>query len=306
MNNRGKIRLRSIVYFIVIIIIIWVGIKIYTTYNYYDFVKGVREPEKTTFTRDSETVFSDMHSYRIDNKDYNDAMFYKEIQVTPYTAYRVTCMVKTEDVVNEEDDYIGGAQIAINETTEASEAITGTKDWTKLTMMFNSNSRTSVEIGFRLGGYDEKSKGTAWFSDFKIEEGAIDTDKNWNMACFIIKNMDVSISRNSRVKLTMSQNDIETIKENMQRLKNSIPEISGNKMSITYDVIEIDETLTNISYDEENEYYVSPNDVYELINKYVKKNEYDYIYVAVRMGDLNNGDKVLVHDWIGLRSNGIQ
>ena len=34
---------------------------------------------------------------------------------------------------------------------------------------------------------------------------------------------------------------------------------------------------------------------------YVDKKEYDYIYVAVRLGDLNKSDDVLVHDWIGLR-----
>ena len=303
--NRGRIKLRTIVYFIVILIIIWVGVNIYSTYNYYDYVKGVREVGKTTFTRDSEVTYSDMHSYKIENKDYNDAMFYKEINVIPYTAYKVTCMVKTDSVVNEEDGHTGGAQIAINQTTEVSEAVTGTTDWTKLTLLFNSNSRSTVQIGFRLGGYNEYSMGTAWFSDFKIEEGTVDTDKNWNMACFIIKNMDVTVSGGNRVKLQMSEQDIITVKDNMRRLEQDISEISGGKMTISYDVIEIDEPLTSISYEQENEYYVSPSDAHELIEEYVQKNEYDYIYVAVRMGDLNKSDEVLVHDWIGLRSNGI-
>lgn len=303
--NRGRIKLRTIVYFIVILIIIWVGVNIYSTYNFYDYVKGVREVGKTTFTRDSEVTYSDMHSYKIENKDYNDAMFYKEINVIPYTAYKVTCMVKTDNVVNEENSYTGGAQIAINQTTETSEAIAGTNDWTKLTLLFNSNGRSTVQVGFRLGGYNEYSKGTAWFSDFKIEEGTVDTDKNWNMACFIIKNMDVTVSGGNRVKLQMSEQDIITVKDNMRRLEQDIPELSGGKMTISYDVIEIDEPLTSISYEQENEYYVSPSDAHELIEEYVQKNEYDYIYVAVRMGDLNKSDEVLVHDWIGLRSNGI-
>ena len=303
--NRGRIKLRTIVYFIVIIIIIWVGIRIYSTYNYYDFVKGVREVGRTTFTRDSETTYSDMDSYRVENKDYNDAMFYKEIDVVPYTAYKVTCMVKTDGVVNQTDNYIGGAQIAINETTETSKTITGTNDWTKLTLLFNSNNRSTVQVGFRLGGYNEYSKGIAWFSDFKIEEGSVDTDKNWNMACFIIKNMDVTTETNNKVKLQMSENDVITMKENMRRLEKDIPKLSGGKMTISYNIIEIDEPLTKISYDAENEYFVSPGDVHELIEPYVEKNEYDYIYVAIRTGDLNKSDNVLVHDWIGLRSDGV-
>ena len=73
--NRGRIKLRTIVYFIIILIIIWVGVNIYSTYNYYDYVKGVREVGKTTFTRDSEVTYSDMHSYKIENKDYNCLLY---------------------------------------------------------------------------------------------------------------------------------------------------------------------------------------------------------------------------------------
>ena len=65
------------------------------------------------------------------------------------------------------------------------------------------------------------------------------------------------------------------------------------------------EPLTTISYDEENEYYVNPDDAKALIDSYVTENEYDYIYVALRLGDLNKSSEVLVHDWIGLRSDGI-
>lgn len=308
MNNRGRIRLKTIIYFAFIIIIIFIGKNIYSKYNFYDYVKGVREEGRTSFRRDSEIVYSDMDSYKIENKDYNDAMFYKEIEVEPNTAYRVTCMVKTEDVTNQGDSYVGGAQISINNSTECSEPITGTNDWTQLTLMFNSNSRTSVEIGFRLGGYDEYSKGIAWFSDFKVESGTTDSDTEWDMVCFIIENVDATIGEDGNyrnIDFSMSYEDIKTIKDNMKRFQTSIKEISGNKMSITYDIVEITEPLTSISYDEENEYYVAQSDVKPLIDNYVKRNEYDYIFVAVRMGDLNISNEVLVHDWIGLRFNGI-
>ena len=305
MNDRGKIRISTIIYFIIIILMIYVAVAIYSKYNFYDYIKGVREGGKSSFTRYSEEKYSDeQDSYKIENTDFNDAMFYKKIEVTPNTAYKVTCKVKTENVENKDGKLSGGAQIGINDTTECSRAITGTNDWTELTFMFNSNNRLEVEIGFRLGGYEEYSKGIAWFSDFKIEEGNIDKDKNWNMACFIIENIDLNIN-GKNIKLSMSDRDINTIENNMARLQESIKDISGNKMSITYDIIEIEKPLTTISYDEENEYYIDPDDAYELIDNYVRKNEYDYIYVAVRLGDLNKSSDVLVHDWIGLRSNGI-
>ena len=307
MNNKGKIRVSTIIYLVILIIVIVVAKNMYSKYNFYEYVKGVREEDKTYFTRDSEVKYSEMDSYKIENNYYNDAMFYKNIEVKPNTAYRVTCMVKTENVENEEGKIIGGAQISINNSTECSEALTGTNDWTKLTLMFNSNSRTNVEIGFRLGGYDECSKGTAWFSDFTIEEGSIDQDTNWHMACFFIDNIDVNIGNGNNaknIKLNMSYEDISTIKDNMKRLQDTIGELSNNKMSITYDFINIEEPLKTLSYDTENKYYAGPIDVYPLIDQYVKKNEYDYIYVVVRLGDLEVSDE-LVSDWIGLRSNGI-
>ena len=305
MNNRGKIKATTIVYIVIIIFLILFAKYLYCKYNFYDYTKGIREAGKTSFTRDSKIVYSDEDSYKIENRNFNDAMFYKKIKVTPNTAYKVSCMIKTENVENMEGKYTGGAQISINGTTETSEAITGTNDWKKVTLMFNSNNRETVEIGFRLGGYEEFSKGTAWFSDFELEQGQVDTNNNWHIACFTINNIDANVEGFGKVELELSSRDIATIRTNMRRLQEIIPEMSNGKMTITYDIIQISEPLTSISYDEENEYYVDPNDINELISDYIDDTEYDYIYVAVRLGDLNKSENVLVHDWIGLRFYGI-
>ena len=305
MNNRGKIKATTIVYIVIIVFLILFARALYCRYNFYDYTKGIREAGRTSFTRDSKTVYSDEDSYKIENKSFNDAMFYKKIKVIPNTAYKVSYMVKTENVENMEGKYTGGAQISINGTTETSEAITGTNDWKKVTLMFNSNNRETVEIGFRLGGYEEFSKGTAWFSDFELEQGQVDTNNNWHIACFTINNIDANVEGFGKVELELSSRDIATIRTNMRRLQEIIPEMSNGKMTITYDMIQISEPLTSISYDEENEYYVDPNDINELISDYIDDTEYDYIYAAVRLGDLNKSENVLVHDWIGLRFYGI-
>lgn len=299
-----KINVKAIIYYTIMIIIIIVAWIIYSKYNFYDYTKAIREEGKTSFTRDFATKYSKDNSYKIENKDFNDSMFYKKIKVNPNTPYKVTCMVKTENVVNKENKASGGAQIAINDTTECSRSLSGTNDWTELTFMFNSNNRSEIEIGFRLGGYEEYSKGIAWFSNFKIEEGKPDTDNNWKMACFIIENIDLNVN-NKNIKLSMTNDDIYTIESNMNRLQSSLKELSANKMDMTYEIIRIEDPLTTISYDPENEYYVDPDDAKPLIDKYITQNEYDYIYVAVRLGDLNQSSDILVHDWIGLRSYGI-
>ena len=43
-------------------------------YDYNYFVKGVKETGKTTFSRDSKIKCSKKRSYKIENKEFNDAI----------------------------------------------------------------------------------------------------------------------------------------------------------------------------------------------------------------------------------------
>lgn len=198
---------------------------------------------------------------------------------------------------------MGGAYICIAKTTEHSVILNGTQDWQEVTFLFNSKNREEVDIGFCLGGYEDDSKGTAWFSDFKIESGIGTKGNQWKMACFIFPQINVDVDVNGKIEhvnLKMSDNDIQDLKDNIARFKNSIKSMSNNKMKVTYDLYTIDKPITSLSYDKENGYYVSPEDVHEYINSYIEQNEYDHIYVGIRMADVQNGDTTLTNDWIGL------
>ena len=273
----------------IMIIAIIALVVVYKKYNYNYFIKAVQGKDKTVFTRDSQIKCSEMDSYKIENNDYNDAMFYETIPVISNTPYKVTCKVKVENVENENNNKTGGANICIADSTEHSIMISGTQDWQELTFMFNSKNREEVNIGFRLGSYEEKSKGTAWFSDFKVEVGNAEKGNEWKMVCFIFPEIDVDVQLNSKtqhVRLEMSDTDIQDLKNNLDRFKTSIQRISSNQMKVNYDLYIIDEPITTLSYDNENGYYVSPEDVYDYINSYVEKNEYDHIYVGIRMADI--------------------
>lgn len=295
----------DIIFFIIIIIILFKLFGIYKKYNYNDFTKAENIIGITKFTRDNEETYKYDYSYKLESEDFNDAIFYKKIKVKPNTPYKLTCMVKTSDVVNENEKISGGAQISIVNTTECSESILGSNDWQKLELIFDSKNREEIEIGFRLGGNNTKAKGTAWFSDFKLEQGIKDNSSNWNMACFIIKNVDVNIN-NQNIKLNMGISDIEDMKENMERFKNSAKELSNGKMTVDYDIYEIDEPVKSVTYSEEFAYYLDPSDVKNIIKEYLKKEEYDYIFVAVRLGDNYENVEIPVNDWIGLRRNGFK
>ena len=81
MQSSNKIK--NIIAIIILIIAIVVGSIIYSKYNFNDFTKSVREKGKTSFSRDNKEKYSKVSSYKIENKEYNDSMFYKTINVQP-------------------------------------------------------------------------------------------------------------------------------------------------------------------------------------------------------------------------------
>ena len=295
-NNKYK-NLMSNIFIIVIIIF---AIFVYRKYDYNFYTKGIAEKGKTKFSRDSSEKYDNSRSYKVENKISNDAMFYREISVIPNTPYRITCMVKTKNVVGNDNDPTAGAQICLNGTEEHSEVIQGNTDWTKLEFMFNSNNNNKVQVGFRLGGVLNTAEGTAWFANLQIEEGTLDESNTWNFGVFLIDNASVNINGNLQ-KYSMTMSDKTVVNINLQRLKNSIRNISNNQMNIEYEIIEITEPLTMLSYDEENGYYIGEKDAYKLINKYVKQKEFDHIFVCTNLpleSVLTQNNKLC--EWIGL------
>jgi len=288
---------------IFIIIIIAVGYTIYSKYNFNDYVKAEYNRGSSNFERDSEVKYSNINSYRIENKNLNDAMFYKKIQVLPNTVYKVTCMIKTQNVENEKENADAGAHICLNRTMEKSVNVIGTTDWTKVEFVFNSKNNTEVEVGFRLGGYSGNSKGTAWFSDFNIESGDADTTNTWNFLCLLFDNINVNVQTsngNQNIKLHLTNEDKYDMNLCIQRFQNSLSELSKGKIKAKYELKEITEEIKTMSYDEENGYYVSPIDVQKTIDKYIDEGKYDHIFIAFRTGDINSRNEIPINDWIGL------
>lgn len=304
-NQNGRIGriISKIITLAIIVGILVVGYFIYSKYNFNDYIKAEYNRGSSTFERDFNEKYSNANSYKIENTEFNDAMFYKEITVFPNTVYKVTCMVKTKDVENEKANADAGAHICLNKTMEKSVNVTGTADWTKLEFIFNSKDNTKLEIGFRLGGYSGNSKGTAWFSDFEIESGIADTSNTWNYLCLLFNNVNVNISNNSgerNVQLHLTQQDKEDMKLCIQRFSSALPELSNGKIKANCEVIEVDDEIRTMSFDDENGYYVSPIDIHKTIDKYIDEGKYDHIFIAFRTGDINAQSEIPVNDWIGL------
>lgn len=297
-------KIGNIISWIIIIIILILALNFYSKNNFNEYVRSEMNLHTSEFKRDSEVKYSKTNSYKITSNNENDATFYKKVKVQKNMPYKVTCMVKTENVKPEGDISGVGAQISIIGTTEKSVAITGTQDWQKIEMIFNSKDREEVDIGFRLGGYLGKCTGTAWFSDFTFEEGTISQNNNWKFACFIFENTDVVLN-GKEINISMSETDINDIRDTIKRFGANIKDLSGNKMTADYDTYIVKEPITKLSYDEEFGYYVAAEDVEDSIKDVVKQNEYDHIFVIIRLGNEEYRNDIQVNDWIGLRFYGL-
>lgn len=154
--QKKSFNVKNILSFIIIVLFLIGAYKFYQKYNFNEFVKAEYNLGVSKFERDSEEKCTESNSYKIINTDYNDAMFYETVNVIPNTSYKVTCRIKTENVQSRNKNTDSGAHICISETLEKSDNVIGTSDWTTIEFYFNSKNRTNVDIGFRLGGYEDK------------------------------------------------------------------------------------------------------------------------------------------------------
>ena len=294
-------RLKNILSWIMLIVILIIAFNFYKINNFGEYTKSEAELKTSEFKRDSEIKYSKMSSYKITSNVKNDATFYKRVKVEKNIPYKVTCMVKTENVIPENDISGIGAQISIIGTTEKSVAISGTQDWQKIEMIFNAKDREEVDIGFRLGGYMGECIGTAWFSDFTFEEGTTSESNNWKFACFVFENTDVVVD-GKEIKISMTNTDISDIEDTINRFEKTASIISKNKMTADCDIYKIKEPINKITYDEEFGYYVSAEDVEKSIKDVIQQNDYDHIFVIIRLGNEKYKDDIQINDWIGLGS----
>jgi thioredoxin-like negative regulator of GroEL len=104
------------------------------------------------------------------------------IALKPGARYRLECYVKSEGLITPEGPrvvVIGGESASEPSKEPASEPVrAGSNDWQRLTIDFiapqgKTAGQSSVQIAIKRipqFSYDEPTRGTVWFDDFKIEE----------------------------------------------------------------------------------------------------------------------------------------
>lgn len=135
----------------------------WTKYNYNAEYKS--DYECTTFTVSEDSW--DGNSLKIENKEKNDARVYQTIYVDELTTYKISVMIKTENV-----DGGAGANISAYDCHGTSDGVFGTSDgWVRHTVYIETlEDQTSLDLSLGLGGFGSMSSGTAFFDDVKVEK----------------------------------------------------------------------------------------------------------------------------------------
>ncbi len=288
---------KQIIRVIITIVIIFIGFKLIQKMNFNGLQLGNGATGTSSFSRDSKEKFNGEVSYKIQSDDYRDAMFFKKIKTEKNSVYKVSCKVKTEDVKCIDGNY-GGFNICLKDKVNKSQSISGTNDWTEVKFYFNSYNNESVDIGFRLGENTGDCKGTVWICDMKIEQGAFSRRKKWNFATFIIDNTDITIG-NEKIEQKMTSSQKNSVVRCMSNFKNTCESFSNGRMEVEYEIFDLDETLTSLSYDKNTGYAITQKDVYNIINDYLynQNKNFDHIFIVANIGDKISKEKI---DWLGL------
>jgi len=288
--------MKKLIKILVIFILLFISFNIIQSYNLNGFKLAHYYEDKTQVSRDSNEKYNEEWSYKIESTDYNDFMIYKTIKVRKNTAYKISCMVKTENV-EAENKTSSGFSIGLKDDLEKSPSIAGTSEWQELTFYFDSKDNETIDIAFRLGDNNQNCKGTVWFSNVKIEVGRKQKTNNWNFAVFMINNTKIKLEQEI-ISETVSIPQANAIKNAFIGFKETLEDFTNNDIKVNYDVINIDKPLTQISYDKETGYYISTEDCYELINEHVYgEKQYDHIFIVANIGDNIQTNEI---EWIGL------
>ena len=97
-QTRKKHRISYYLSLAILLVILFFAYQYYQQNNFNDFIRSETKLYTSQFTRDKQTKYEGKRSYKIENPEYNDAMFYKKVAVKKNQPYKVTCMVKTNNI----------------------------------------------------------------------------------------------------------------------------------------------------------------------------------------------------------------
>jgi alpha-N-arabinofuranosidase len=114
----------------------------------------------------SDVARTGARSVRITSEDGADLSWGAVVPVRPYSRYRLTGWIRTDDVTATTGE---GALFNLHGVDGArSEPLTGTHDWTAVSFEFDTGANDAVQVNCLFGGWG-RARGTAWYDDLSLE-----------------------------------------------------------------------------------------------------------------------------------------
>jgi alpha-N-arabinofuranosidase len=117
------------------------------------------------FALDETIAHSGKRSARISSSVGADASWQSVVPVLPFAKYRLSGWIKTQGL---EADQSKGALLNLHTLDIMTPAVKGTRDWTRVEVVFETGLNDAVSVNCLFGGWG-KAKGTAWFDDIALE-----------------------------------------------------------------------------------------------------------------------------------------
>lgn len=258
------------------------------------------------FSVDTDNYYGDSrYSIKMDNGDaYRYTRVEKTIALEENTTYKFSAWVKTSgfEVNPDAENKDTGAFIKLSSRYDGvlyrrgeTEKITSGQ-WTKLEIDFTTGFNDGEVYLFRLcnGFSGGECKGTAWFSDIKIEKQT--KTNQWNVLTLVFKNIEADVTRGGTSfthKHNLNDEDVAYLKTQVMdpfgdRLKEMTGDIVGINRMDTY-VIDTVLTEEDLVYREDRDDYVieyNSDTISSAIRKYTAKENYQQIVLYVPMNDI--------------------
>lgn len=253
----------------------------------------------TVFSTDTKTVYGNSpYSIKIENKDYSSSILKRTVSVKPDTTYILSAYVKYSGYNLEPGSkFESGAKIRISGSNVLGSSYSHSEGWEKLSIIYQTKeNETSFVLKLINGMYGGgHCKGTAWFSDIRLEE-VTETTNQWNVLVLIVKHIKADAvvdGKTVKINNTLTNDDIKYLKEALPPLKKNMSELSNGLVGIKdIDIYTIEETVTKLETWDKNK--VSSNNpiVSKAIDKYSATKSYQAIIKIVPLAGANK-------QWVG-------
>lgn len=270
----------------------------------------------SNFSIDTDTYYQDSrYSIKMStSEEYDFATVEKIVKLEPYTTYKFSAMVKYEDfeLAPDAENDIKGANMDVcsffgeSFTLVARTSSSTNKEWTKLECTFKTNGEKDHEYYLRLWNGDDKAycKGTAWFSDIKLEKAK--TTNQWNVLAVIFPTVETDVDLHDKktdlkpdgdglthYKATLTDEEIEGIYYTTDKLKKSFAEVSGGLVNVcNIDYVTADVAATEVTDAMDGKGYcldLEAEAVVKIIDKYISQKTYQQIIVYSPMSAICGG-----------------